>query len=157
MEDQLYDRIMKFIKNYKFFFEDLDEKNPGVLFISRCVDSNEYMKKYYNEVISYYIVNFIRMMNYNKNEDRLINKYEYKSIILINDILTNNYCNIRYEITFFIINCIEDEHSLFIKYFEDKGLFYLLEKINPNELNLASNHQIKTANYIYNKLMEQSK
>jgi len=72
--------------------------------------------------------------------------------------LTINYFNIKKEITLFIINFDKYEKNLFTKYFEENGLFYLLARINPIDVEILLPTQyygcIETANYIYDKLMD---
>jgi hypothetical protein len=143
--DDIYYDIMKNIDFTKMYNKILKRE----LYMFDC----EYIYELYNYIITYYIVNFIR-----GKDNPIFKFYEVKFLPLLHDILTFNYFNVKKKITLSIIYFNKRDNNIFIKYFEDNGLFYLLARINPIDVEILLPTKyygyIETANYIYVKLMD---
>jgi len=120
------------------------------------------MKYLWHKEVEYRYINGYKISKYNYNliffiflllDKEFVSKEFH---ILLHDILTANYKNIKYDLTVVLI--LDYFHSIkTINYFESIGFFYLLELIHPNELSsyhYKYNLLREKAVYIYNKKIE---
>jgi len=155
--DPLYEEIMYFIthcnKCYKceiIYYDYLKNVNLEKINKDYISIMNGYRMRKYNYYIFHIIYNYIYIIT--KNEHKNIDKFkeieEYFKLLLIK-ILTNNYNNIRFDITLSIIIIYYSSSINMIEYLETNGIIYDLDRINPNKYIWASNKQKKRAEYIY--------
>jgi len=165
--DPLYEEIMYFIthcnKCYKceiIYYDYLKNVNLEKINKDYISIMNGYRMRKYNYYIFHIIYNYIYIIT--KNEHKNIDKFkeieEYFKLLLIK-ILTNNYNNIRFDITLSIIIIYYSSSINMIEYLETNGIIYDLDRINPQKFDLfyLNPNIIKTAKYLYDKLIRYDK
>ena len=166
--DPLYKEIMYLIKYYSEYFGYLGYqtydylKNVNLKKINEdyfLIFKSKYKMRYYNyfifKVINSYIIIIIK--NEHKNIDKIKEIEEYFKLLLIK-ILTNNYGNIKFDITLSLIYYSDSFYSI-MEYLEANGIIYELDRINPKKIDFYKQwpNKIKTANYLYDKLIRYDK
>lgn len=152
-DDPLYIRIYNFFKIYYNDYEYDYYKYYNYKHIKQIIDINKF--KYglfiYNKDILDIIISYINIItDINYRDKKLLKKFKKHEPIFLNllaSILKNNYWNIRYDFTIYLI-C----YNIDIKYFEDKNILYQLENINPNKYIWGDlKKQKERAKYIYDR------
>ena len=165
--DPLYKEIMDFIELYNEYCEYktihyyylkniyLDKINKDLIDFIK----NKYRMRLYNYNIFHIMYGYMCIIT--KNEHKNIDKFkeieEYFKLLLIK-ILTNNYENIKFDITLLVIY-YNKSSNMMMEYLETNGIIYDLDRINPKKIDDCLNwpSQIKIANYLYDKLIRYDK
>jgi len=159
--DPSYEKIKKFVIDFETmayhtnaYYKIISDVNFNEIDEETIRLNNVYINTYIYSIY-YYLYQYIYFLN-NKHPiyyDRL-KEYEPKFIELFYEIMTNNYKNIKYQITHMIISSSLDV-KLLVNYlnitkYNNIELIYLLERINPSELVYFTD--LKIAEFIFNKL-----
>jgi len=148
--DPLYgDKIITFFDkiNLSSYVKNINTKD----IFKKFIISDEIEILYYNYVIIKSIL--IMINNIDTTTIWSINDYKYISLKryereftnLLLELLINNWQNIRYDFTIYIIHL--ECYMPVIRYLEKHGLIYLLSRINPKKLHDDG----YVAKYIYNQ------
>jgi len=164
--DPLYKEIIDFIEHYNEYYEtiyydylksvNLKKINKDYVYIM-----SGHGMSYYNYFISEMIYDYICIIteNTHKNIDKF-KEIEECFKLLFTKILNNNYHNIKYYITLSVIDYSESFNSSNVmEYLEANGIIYELDRINPKKIDFFKQwpSKIKTANYLYDKLIRYDK
>lgn len=147
--DPLYDKIITFFDkiNLSSYMKNINTKDISKKFI--MPDETEIL--YYNYVIIKSILIMINHIDtttiWSINDYKYISlkRYEQEFTNLFVEILINNWWNIKYDFTIYIIHL--ECYIPTIRYLEKHGLIYLLSRINPEKLQ----NDGYVAKYIYNQ------
>jgi len=142
---RIEDEDYKYLKDFNPEGDDIELKYYDI--VSSCSK--------YNYILGNFIIKYIAKIKniYGPIESDYkirLKDYEPHFIELLKKILTNNYRNIRFDLTKDIILNGWFNNEIII-YFEDNGIFHLLEKIHPKRFQYynVGNRE----NYIYERKM----
>ena len=89
------------------------------------------------ECLRYFIINLkykpYFIDDYKIRKIKKMEEYEPEFLKLLKDLLTDNFLNIKYDFTKFIL--IHFDPEIIIKYLDEHALLYLLPRINPDTFN----------------------
>jgi len=163
MSDPSYRKIMDFVNYYESI---INYTSPYYKIIKEInfvkIDEEKHIMKTkiilkYNYYIYRYFYLYIYFLNKRYSYYDKLKEYEPKFIELFYEIMTNNFKNIKYEFTHFIILSSFTIDRLLLSYinitkYNNIELIYLLERINPCKLPCFSSSDI--AKFIFNKLTD---